>query len=85
MSRLYEFRGTRYLLRELSDLSGVETNVIRARLRCGWTIEQALAIPTPKQRRAGVVFNFEGSKGTGAGSTLRETPNIGFVEKAENA
>lgn len=85
MSRLYEFRGTRYLLRELSDLSGVETNVIRARLRCGWTIEQALAIPTPKQRRAGVVFNFEGSKGTGAGRAAQEIPEITFSEQAENA
>jgi hypothetical protein len=85
MTHLYEFRGTRYLLRELSDLSGVEPNVIRARLKDGWTLEQALCIPTVKQRRAGVVFNFEGSKGTGAGRAAQESPEITFSEQAENA
>lgn len=85
MTRLYEFRSNRYLLRELSDLSGVECNVIRARLANGWTLEQALCIPTVKQRRAGVVFNFPPFEGTGAGSTAQEIPEITFSEQAENA
>ncbi|TPM61100.1 hypothetical protein FJ959_07345 [Mesorhizobium sp. B2-2-4] len=85
MTRLYEFRGTRYLLRELSEMSGVERNVIHARLHDGWTLEQALCIPTPKQRRAGVVFNFAPFEGTGAGSTAQEISEITFSQKTENA
>lgn len=85
MSRLYEFRGTRYLLRELSEMCGVERNTITARLRDGWTIEQAITTPTPKQRRAGVVFNFVPFEGTGAGRAAQEIPEITFSEQAENA
>ncbi len=85
MIRLYEFRGRRYLLRELADLSGVECNTIRARLADGWTLEQSVVTPTPKQRRAGVVFNFPPLRGTGAGSTAQEIPEITFSEQAENA
>jgi hypothetical protein len=85
MIRLYKFRGRRYLLRELSELSGVERNVIRARIHDGWTLEQALCIPTIKQRRAGVVFNFPPIEGTGAGRAAQEIPEITFSEQAENA
>jgi len=85
MIRLYEFRGTRYLLRELSDLSGIERNVIRARLADGWTVEQAVCIPSVQQRRRGVVFNFLPFEGTGAGSFPQESPEITFSEQAENA
>lgn len=85
MSRIYEFRGTRYLLRELAEMSGIERNVIRARLTDGWTLEQALCIPTVQQRRAGVVFNFPPVEGTGAGRAAQEIPEITFSEQAENA
>ncbi|GAA4111160.1 hypothetical protein ACFFTN_27580 [Aminobacter aganoensis] len=85
MIRLYEFRGHRYLLRELSEISGVEHKVIYARLKEGWSVEQAVCIPSVQQRRAGVVFNFLPVEGTGAGSTAQESPEITFSEKAENA
>lgn len=85
MISIYEFRGTRYLLRELSDLSGIAANVIYARLKEGWTVEQAVCIPSVQQRRAGVVFNFAPFEGTGAGSTAQEIPEITFSEQAENA
>lgn len=52
------FRGERHTLAELAKLSGVPAGTIRARLREGWTVEQALITPTPKQRRAGVLVNF---------------------------
>lgn len=51
--QLFEFRGTRYLLKELAEMSGVDRPTIRARLEDGWSLEQALCIPTIKQRRAG--------------------------------
>ena len=85
MIRLYEFRGTRFLLRELADLSGIEANVLRARLVDGWTVEQAVCIPSVQQRRRGVVFNFPPVEGTGAGSFRQEIPEITFSEQAENA
>jgi hypothetical protein len=71
--RLYEFRGRRYLLNELAELSGVESSTIRARLGNGWSLEQAVCIPSIEQRRAGVVMNFLPFEGTGAGSTAQET------------
>lgn len=71
--QLFEFRGTRYLLKELAEMSGVERSIIRARIADGWSLEQALCIPTIKQRRAGVVMNFPPFEGTGAGSTAQET------------
>ena len=74
MIRLYEFRGRRYLLRELSDLSGVERNVIRARLADGWTLEQALCIPTIKQRRAGWSSTFRPSRGPARGAPRKRVP-----------
>lgn len=71
--QIYEFRGKRYLLKELADMSGVERPIIRSRLADGWSLEQALCIPTIQQRRAGVVMNFPPFEGTGAGSTAQET------------
>lgn len=71
--QLLEFRGTRYLLKELAEMSGVDRPTIRARLADGWSLEQALCIPTIKQRRAGVVMNFPPFAGTGAGSEMQET------------
>jgi hypothetical protein len=71
--QLFEFRGTRYLLKELAEMSGVERSIIRARITDGWSLEQALCIPTIQQRRAGVVMNFPPFEGTGAGSTAQET------------
>lgn len=72
--RLYEFRGTRYLLTELAEMSGIDRPALRARLGNGWSLEQAVCIPSIEQRRAGVVMNFPPFEGTGAGSTAQETP-----------
>jgi hypothetical protein len=85
MTILHEFRGVRYMLGELAKMSGVSAQVIRARMADGWTLEQAVCIPTVKQRRAGVVMNFPPFAGTGAGRIAQEIPEITFSEQAENA
>ncbi|TIX89296.1 hypothetical protein [Rhizobium sp. P44RR-XXIV] len=75
---LYTYLGQRWLLSELADITGVPRFTLRARLADGWTMEQALGTPTPKQRRAGVVSNLSAFEGTGAGSTSQESANITF-------
>ena len=75
---LYTYRGQRWLIAELAEITGVPAQTIRKRLADGWTTEQALGMPTPKQRRAGVVSNLPAFEGTGAGRTVQETPNITF-------
>jgi hypothetical protein len=75
---LIEYLGRRWLLSELSEITGIPHNTIRQRFGLGWNVEQALGTPTPKQRRAGVVSNLSAFEGTGAGSTAQETPNITF-------
>ena len=82
MSALHEFRGTRYLTSELVEMSGVPAQIIRTRLTEGWTLEQALCIPTIQQRRRGVVMNFNPFEGTGAGRTAQERTEITFSGKA---
>ena len=86
MSRItiHEFRGVRYSTPELAGMSGVPASVLRARIRIGWTIEQAVSVPTIQQRRRGVVSNFPPFEGTGGGSTAQETPNITFSEEANS-
>lgn len=81
---LIEFRGERFTVPELAEMSGVPAGVIHARLGQGWTVEQAVVIPTPQQRRRGVVVNFPGFLGTGAWSTAQETTEITFSEKANS-
>lgn len=81
---LYEFRGTRYTATELAELSGVPRGTLYQRLAHGWTIEQAVTVPTIAQRRRGVVSNFSTVSGTGAGSTAQETPEITFSEGANS-
>ncbi|MDR6831341.1 hypothetical protein J2W99_005094 [Bosea robiniae] len=81
---MHRFRGTRYSTAELAEMSGVPANVLRGRLRSGWTIEQAMTVPTIQQRRRGVVSNFPPVSGTGAGSTAQETPEITFSEEANS-
>lgn len=75
---LYAYRGQRWLLAELAKITGIAANTINARIAAGWTIEQAVETPTPKQRRAGVVSNLPAFLGTGDGGTAQETPNITF-------
>lgn len=81
---IYEFRGNRYLIRELVEISGVDGETIRKRLMRGWTLEQALTTPTIKQRRAGVVSNFAALAGTGGGSVAQDRAEIEFSGNAES-
>ncbi|MND68160.1 hypothetical protein D3C87_1413720 [compost metagenome] len=74
----YTYRGQRWLITELAEISGVPRPTLHKRIMAGWTIEQAVTVPTPKQRRAGVVSNLSAFEGTGAGSTSQETPNLTF-------
>jgi len=83
MIKLHEFRGVRYSTPELAALSGVSSTLINIRLAKGWTLEQALCIPTPQQRKRGVVCNFPPLEGTGAGRHAQETPNIAFSDEAK--
>lgn len=84
-SRNLTYAGRSLTIREWSELTGVPDKTLATRLYHGWTIEQALVMPTPEQRRAGVVSNFETLRGTGAGSFPQEIPEITFSEQAENA
>lgn len=81
---LHNLRGHRYTIAQLASLSGITADTLRHRLGVGWTIEQAVTVPTPAQRRRGVVVNFPGFLGTGAGSTAQETPEITFSEEANS-
>ncbi|MBX9464101.1 MAG: hypothetical protein KL840_14270 [Aquamicrobium sp.] len=82
MTTLLVFRDTRHTINELAGMCGVPEGTLRNRLRRGWTLEQAMNTPTPTQRRRGVVSNFAALKGTGAGSTAQEIPEITFSQKA---
>nr|KZA97487.1 hypothetical protein A4A59_04870 [Rhizobium leguminosarum] len=75
---LYSYRGQRWLIAELADISGVPAPTLHKRLVAGWTLEQAIATPTPKQRRRGVVSNLGAFEGTGGGSTSQDSANITF-------
>lgn len=79
---LHTFKGTRFTIGELADMSGVPAFTIYQHLSNGWTVEQAVTLPTPAQRRRGVVSNFPTFSGTGAGSTAQETPEITFPKEA---
>jgi hypothetical protein len=79
---VHKFNGVRYSTRELAEMSGVPFHTLRARLRRGWTIEQAVTVPTIQQRRRGVVSNRIAIDETGALSTAQERSNISFQKKA---
>ena len=77
-TKLYQFRGQRWLMNELAEASGIPAGTIHKRITLGWTIEQAVVTPSLKQRRAGVVSNLAAFEGTGAGTVLQEMPEITF-------
>ena len=82
MTTLHEFRGVHFSMKELAEKTGIPLNTLYRRIRrYGWTIEQAVLTPTPKQRRRGVVFNFEAFAGTGAGGIAQEIPEISFSKQ----
>ncbi|WP_296085398.1 hypothetical protein [uncultured Agrobacterium sp.] len=59
---------------------GIRPGTVWSRLDRGWTLERALSTPCgPNNGKGpGVSYDFAPSKGTGAGSTAQETPNITF-------
>ena len=71
-------------LREWSEETGLPEGTIRSRLKYGWTLEDALSRDVQVHRKStpGVVSDFAPSKGTGAGSTAQETPNLTFSQEA---
>ncbi|MGV1752488.1 hypothetical protein [Agrobacterium sp. CG674] len=71
-------------LREWAEETGIVEGTIRSRLNYGWTLEDALRrkVQEHRERAPGGVFRLQPSKGTGAGSTLQETPNITFSQEA---
>lgn len=83
---IIEHDGCKRTIKEWAALIGVEPMTIHNRLRSGWLLADALTIPSGARiGRPGVSSNFRRSKGTGAGSTTQETPNITFSGKVENA
>lgn len=80
--RKYVVNGVARSVNEWAKDAGVSRHVIYERLAAGWPVEVALTLPKGSSRPAsdkpGVPSNFAPSKGTGAGSTAQETPNITF-------
>lgn len=77
-AKLYVAFGHTRTLREWAEATGISRYTIRNRLEIGWTVEDAVSRAVQEHRRPGVVSDFSPSKGTGAGSTAQETPNITF-------
>lgn len=67
---------------DLAREAGIDPRTVESRVRRGWTLGQALTHGPHKGVRPGVVSNLPAFDGTGAGSTLQETPNLTFSEKA---
>lgn len=78
MKMLHEFRGRSYTLKDLAQMSGIASNTLQKRLYRGWSIEQAMCIPSSKQIKRGVVMNFPPVLGTGAGGFAQEIHKISF-------
>lgn len=56
---IFTYSGQRWLLSELAAVTGVPSTTIRKRLARGWTLEQSVTTPTPKQRRTGIVSHLD--------------------------
>jgi len=86
------FDGKFLTVREWAEFFGIEIGVIYRRMSSGYSPTEAIAMgksgprgPRPKAANAndntpGAVSNFPAIKGTGAGSTSQETPEITFSE-----
>ncbi len=88
-SQVFTYMGLSKTVSQWSDFTGISTGVIHTRLRDGWSIDRALSEPMTRGRRSnaasatlGVPSDLKQSQGTGAGSTVQESPNIDFFEKA---
>ncbi|ATU92012.1 hypothetical protein [Phyllobacterium zundukense] len=84
------YNGQSLTIREWAEQLGVQTATIYRRMNSGHSPVEAIAMGVRKPANAndntapGVVSNFPASQGTGAGSTLQETPEITFSEKAKS-
>lgn len=80
----YTINGETRSVSQWAKLAGISSAVAYTRITGGWPIEAALTLPKgstrPTSDAPGVSPNFTPSKGTGAGSTAQETPNISFSE-----
>ncbi|MBB3566078.1 hypothetical protein [Rhizobium sp. BK491] len=78
-----EFNGEALTIKEWAAKLGIKEDSLRQRAHGGRTIQDAIALGSAiRQRTPGVASNFEGSEGTGGGSTVQETPKITFSKKA---
>jgi hypothetical protein len=77
-AKTYTHDGKTLTAQQWSHLTGIKRTTIDSRLRKGWSIDLALTVSCRRGPKPGVVFNLRPSKGTGAGSTAQETPNITF-------
>lgn len=78
LAHRHTYAGHTLTLRQWAERVGIPQMTLAGRINRGWTLEQALCLPNGTQRRAGVVFNFPPLRGTGAGSTAQEIPEITF-------
>ncbi len=80
--KTYTFDGKTLSITEWSAHTGLLATTIRSRLWKGWDIASALSLPVDRhgnrQHEPGVVSDLSAFAGTGAGSTVQETPNITF-------
>ncbi len=78
---LYTLDGRTMNLSKWARHCDVNAATVRNRIAAGWPLDVALTArpnSTDARHGPGVVSNFQTSKGTGAGSTAQETPNITF-------
>ena len=73
---LFEHAGRKLTIKQWSEIVGLSRQLVYLRLSSGWTIEQALATPTPRQCKRGVVNNFDHVLGNSAGLKGRRNPQI---------
>lgn len=78
----YTVNGETRSVSQWAKLAGISCSVAYTRIASGWPIEAALTLPKgsarPTSGAPGVPSDFGPSKGTGAGSTAQETPNLTF-------
>lgn len=88
------FKGKTQSISAWAEQTGLTYNTIKARIRCGWTVEAILTTPLiprcyrnrfqhqhKRKKAPGVGLNFEDASGTGGGSTVQDLPKIGFSQK----
>ncbi|SOC92563.1 hypothetical protein SAMN05216358_2719 [Rhizobium sp. AN5] len=82
--QIHTVHGVSLTSRQWAERLGISTNAMAQRVHRHGSVIAAI-LKHIDLNGPGVVSDFERSKGTGAGSTLQETPNITFSGKAENA